>query len=69
MTARHRRAVVEAIDSINAAARAVGEDGEEVAAMMIRSACESLANIEQPGSGHIDEEVLDRIFGRFCIGK
>jgi tRNA U34 5-carboxymethylaminomethyl modifying GTPase MnmE/TrmE len=33
---------------------------------MLRTACQSLSQIEQQ---HIDEQVLDRIFSRFCIGK
>ena len=34
--------------------------------MMIRSACQAIAQIEHQS---IDEQVLDRIFSRFCIGK
>jgi tRNA U34 5-carboxymethylaminomethyl modifying GTPase MnmE/TrmE len=34
--------------------------------MRLRTACQAVADIEQE---HIDEQVLDHIFTRFCIGK
>jgi tRNA U34 5-carboxymethylaminomethyl modifying GTPase MnmE/TrmE len=34
--------------------------------MMLRTAHKSLGDIEQQ---NLDEQVLDRIFSRFCIGK
>jgi tRNA U34 5-carboxymethylaminomethyl modifying GTPase MnmE/TrmE len=34
--------------------------------MMLRAAYQSISDIEQQG---IDDEILDRIFSRFCIGK
>jgi tRNA U34 5-carboxymethylaminomethyl modifying GTPase MnmE/TrmE len=34
--------------------------------MMLRTAYNQLSDIEQH---NIDEQVLDRIFSRFCIGK
>jgi tRNA U34 5-carboxymethylaminomethyl modifying GTPase MnmE/TrmE len=37
---------------------------------MLRTAHNQLSTIEQhPGSAGIDEQILDRIFSRFCIGK
>ena len=39
---------------------------DEVAAAMMRAACQTLADIE---TEPVDEQLLDRIFGRFCIGK
>jgi hypothetical protein len=38
----------------------------EVAAMMLRAAYQGICDIEQQ---HIDEQILERIFARFCIGK
>jgi tRNA modification GTPase len=66
LTARHRQAVTEAMESVRQAAAQVNHGNEEVAVMMIRSACQSLAQIEHQA---LDEQVLDRIFSRFCIGK
>ena len=66
LTARHKQAVSEAIESTRQAADRMNQGQEEVAAMMIRSAYQALSAIE---SEPVDEQVLDRIFGRFCIGK
>ena len=38
----------------------------EIAAMLLRSACESLSQVENE---NIDEAILERIFANFCIGK
>lgn len=64
---RHRQAVER---SLGALARAKGlverEEAAEIAAIEIRTAIEELASITEPlGS----EEVLDRIFATFCLGK
>jgi len=66
LTARHRQAVTEAIESLRQAGAEVARHQEEVAVLLIRSACEALGQIEQEP---LDEQVLDRIFSRFCIGK
>ena len=66
LTARHKQAVTEAKEQIAQAIVEVNRGNEEVAVLMIRAACQALAQIEQQS---IDEQVLDRIFRRFCIGK
>ncbi len=66
LTARHRQAVTEAIESVRQSIAEVSRGQEEVAGMAIRAACQALAQIEQQS---LDEQVLDRIFSRFCIGK
>ncbi|MBN2128045.1 MAG: 50S ribosome-binding GTPase [Sedimentisphaerales bacterium] len=66
LTLRHRQAVTGATESVAAAAEEIVQGNEEVAVMMLRTACQAIADIEQE---HIDEQVLDRIFSRFCIGK
>ena len=66
LTARHKQAVTDAIENIDQAVSGLGDTNDEVAAMMIRGACQSLSNIEQE---HIDEKILDNIFSQFCIGK
>ena len=65
LTNRHRQAVCDASEEIGQAIIALGENNCEAAAMFIRSAVCSLGNI---GQG-VDEQVLDRIFKTFCIGK
>jgi tRNA modification GTPase len=66
LLARHKQAIEEAMDSIHEAAGQVRQGNDEVAVTMLRSAIEALSQIERQ---HIDEQVLDRIFSRFCIGK
>ncbi len=66
LTARHKQAVTEATEQIAQALAEVTRGNEEVAVLMIRAACQAISQIEQPS---LDEQVLDRIFRRFCIGK
>jgi tRNA modification GTPase len=66
LTARHRQALNNAIHDIVQAEKEIKAGSEELAAMMLRTAYNQLTNIEQH---NIDEQVLDRIFSRFCIGK
>jgi len=66
LTARHRQAVSEAIANLDQAMGQIEQEAEEVAAAMIREACQALSEIEQQP---IDEQILDRIFSRFCVGK
>jgi len=66
ITARHRQAVTEAIESIREAIKELKAGQDEVAAMILRAAYQILSNIE---SEHIDEKILQGIFSRFCIGK
>jgi tRNA modification GTPase len=69
ITARHRKAVVEAIGQINESIDEIKAGNDEVAAMMLRAAYQAVSDIEQPGAAHIDEQILGQIFSRFCIGK
>jgi tRNA modification GTPase len=67
INARHRACLVRAADAL-AAARRVLDAGEpfELAAAEVRAAAEAVGDVV----GRIgNEEVLDVIFGRFCIGK
>jgi tRNA modification GTPase len=66
LTARHRQAITTAIADIEKAVDELKAGNDEVAAMMLRAAYNSLGDIEQH---NIDEQLLDRIFSRFCIGK
>jgi tRNA modification GTPase len=69
LTARHRKAVTEAIKQIGESVYELSVGNDEVAAMMLRSSYQALSDIEQPGAAHIDEQILGQIFSRFCIGK
>jgi tRNA U34 5-carboxymethylaminomethyl modifying GTPase MnmE/TrmE len=66
LTARHRQAVTEVVENVRQAMMEVQQGREEVAVMMIRAACEAISGIERE---HLDEQILDRIFSRFCVGK
>jgi tRNA modification GTPase len=65
--ARHRHDLLAAIGHLTRAARALGAPVEvELAAEDVRLAARCLARV----SGRVDpEDVLDRVFARFCIGK
>jgi len=66
LTARHRQAVTEAIENIEESISELKAGNDEVTAMMLRAAYEGLSSIAQQ---HVDEQILERIFSRFCIGK
>ena len=69
LTARHRKAVTEAIEQINESINELNASNNEVVVMMLRAAFQAVSDIEQPGTAHIDEQILGQIFSRFCIGK
>lgn len=69
LTARHKQAVAEAMGHVSESVAELTAGNDEVAAMMLRAAYEALSDIEQPGAAHIDEQILEQIFRRFCIGK
>jgi tRNA modification GTPase len=66
LTARHRQAIKEAIDNVTESVGELAASSDEVAAMLLRAAWQALSTIEREP---IDEQILERIFSRFCIGK
>jgi tRNA modification GTPase len=66
LTARHKQAVDGAIENISESISELKAGNDEITAMMLRAAYQNISNIEQ---GHIDEQILEKIFSRFCIGK
>jgi tRNA modification GTPase len=69
LTARHKQAVTEAIENIGESIVELKAGNDEVAAMMLRAAYQAVSGIESAAGGHIDEQILEQIFSRFCIGK
>jgi tRNA modification GTPase len=69
LTARHRQAVTESKTHISEAVNECKAGNDEVAAMMLRAAYQAISSIEQSAAGGVDEQILDQIFSRFCIGK
>jgi tRNA modification GTPase len=68
ITTRHKQAVTEAIANLNDAGKELSAGNEEVTAMMLRASYQAIASIEQPDLA-LDEQILEQIFSRFCIGK
>jgi tRNA modification GTPase len=66
VTIRHRQAVTQTIEHVTEAIEAIQAGNEEAAAMLLRAAYQTISTIERQ---HLDEQVLDRIFSQFCIGK
>ncbi len=71
LTTRHKQAITEAIENVSEAISELKGGNDEVAAMMLRAAHQGLFDIESGtgGAGRTDEQILERIFGQFCIGK
>ena len=69
LTTRHKHAVTEAIENVSEAINELQSENDEVSAMMLRAAYQVLCYIEQPTAWRADEQILERIFSRFCIGK
>jgi small GTP-binding protein len=69
LTTRHKQAVTEAIENVSEAINELQSENDEVSAMMLRAAYQGLCDIEQPTAWRADEQILERIFSRFCIGK
>jgi tRNA modification GTPase len=69
LTARHRQAVTESIESIDLALEELKAGRDEIAAMMLRAAYQAISAIEQSAMSGVDEQILQNIFSRFCVGK
>ena len=66
ITQRHRETVTDALNAISEAIEPIQFDDFEVASMFIRNAWVTLGGLEKED---LDEQILDNIFGQFCIGK
>jgi tRNA modification GTPase len=66
LTSRHRQAVTESISNITESIEELKTGNTEVAAMLLRAAYQAVSDIERH---NIDEQILEGIFRRFCIGK
>ena len=69
LTARHRQAVTEAMSHVGESIDELKAGNDEIAALMLRAAYQAVSDIQQPITAHIDEQILEQIFSRFCIGK
>jgi tRNA modification GTPase len=69
LTARHRQAVTDAISHVTESISELKAGNDEVVALMLRAAYQAVSDIRRPVAEHIDEQILEQIFNRFCIGK
>jgi tRNA modification GTPase len=69
LTVRHQQAVTEAIENVSESIGELRAGNDEVTAMMLRAAYQAVSGIESATGGHVDEQILEQIFSRFCIGK
>lgn len=71
LTARHRKAVSEAIENVDGSIDELKRHNDEVAAMMLRTAHQAVCDLGSSAGGSlpVDEQILEQIFSRFCIGK
>ncbi len=65
LTERHRHDLQEVLSHLDQAATATSDHQDEIGAMSLRAACQGLGEMEQP----LDEQILDHVFSRFCVGK
>jgi len=63
---RHRAAVENAVANLDEALAELQLKNEEVVSMLLRSAYQTIGGLERED---IDQQVLERIFSTFCIGK
>lgn len=64
---RHYESIEQALVSTRTGLDEFSTGGEEIAAMYLRAAYESLSCLNEYKS--VDESILDKIFSNFCIGK
>jgi len=71
MTARHKKAVGEAIENIDGSIDELKMYNDEVGAMMLRAAHRAVCDLEFAAGGSlpVDDQILEQVFSRFCIGK
>ncbi|MEA3224490.1 MAG: GTPase [Planctomycetota bacterium] len=71
LTARHKKAVTETIENVCGSIDELRAGNDEVAAITLRAAYQAVCDIESSvgGPAPVDEQILEQIFSRFCIGK
>lgn len=63
---RHKKAVTDAITNLDESIKELNLGNDEVCAMTLRAAYREISQIEQH---NLDDQILNQIFSRFCIGK
>ena len=64
---RHKRALEEALEAVGRAKRGAGKNiSPELVALEMRSALEKIGEVV---GETVSEDILERVFSQFCIGK
>jgi tRNA modification GTPase len=65
LTERHKHDIQDVLSHLDNAMSSANNGQDEIVAMSLRAACQGLGEMEQP----LDEQILDHVFSRFCVGK
>ncbi len=66
LVSRHKKAVTDSITNINDSIEELKNGNDEVCTMTLRAAYREISQIEQH---NLDDQILNQIFSKFCIGK
>ena len=66
LVSRHKKAVTNAITNISESIEELSLNNDEVCTMSLRAAYREISQIEQHS---LDDQILNQIFSKFCIGK
>ncbi|MBN2589531.1 MAG: tRNA uridine-5-carboxymethylaminomethyl(34) synthesis GTPase MnmE [Sedimentisphaerales bacterium] len=66
LVSRHKKAITDAITNISESIEELKNGNDEVCTMTLRAAYKEISQIEQH---NLDDQILNQIFSRFCIGK
>ena len=66
LVSRHKKTVTDAISNLIEAINELNLGNDEVCTMLLRAAYREISQIQQQ---NLDDQILDLIFSRFCIGK
>jgi tRNA modification GTPase len=66
LVSRHKKAVTDAISNLIEAINELNLGNDEVCTMLLQAAYREISQIQQQ---NIDDQILNQIFSRFCIGK
>ena len=66
LVSRHKKVVTDSIANISDAIEELNIGNDEVCSMILRATYREISQIQQH---NIDDQILEQIFSKFCIGK